>query len=85
MDGDEIQYQTRGHRTLLTQRGIVDLGPGDFIRIPLGIAHADVGDESSEYISLLSYHELPQVADTSHTGEPYSTARLDAIYSKAAR
>ncbi|RYH71203.1 MAG: hypothetical protein EON54_00085 [Alcaligenaceae bacterium] len=84
LDGDEIQYQIRGRRTLLTQRGIVDLHPGDFVRIPLGIAHASVCADSSEHVRLLSHQELPQVAETSRTADPYSPKRLNVAHSKVA-
>ncbi|WP_063005828.1 hypothetical protein [Nocardia salmonicida] len=79
LDADEIQYQISGVRTLLTQRGIVELGPGDFVRIPLGIAHTTVGHEAGSYISLLSHRELPQVAETSRTAHTYSPERLASL------
>jgi len=78
LDADEIQYQVSGRRTLLTQRGIVDLRPGDFVRIPLGIAHGNLVDEASTHLSLLSNQELPQVAESARTADPYSPARLTA-------
>ena len=55
LDADEIQYQAHGHRTLITQRGVVDLEPGDFVRIPLGISHTSVVTEPGDYVSLLSH------------------------------
>ncbi|WP_312878186.1 hypothetical protein [Lentzea indica] len=76
LDADEIQYQVSGHRTLLTQRGVAELGPGDFVRIPLGLAHASVTHEAGEYISLLSHNELPQVAETARTAQPYTAESL---------
>ncbi|MEU8898707.1 hypothetical protein [Nocardia sp. NPDC048505] len=79
LDADEIQYQISGVRTLVTQRGIVDLEPGDFVRIPLGIAHASVGRDEGAYLSLLSDRALPQVAETSRTAEPCTAERLEAL------
>ncbi|MFD3459813.1 hypothetical protein ACFWVM_08910 [Nocardia fluminea] len=79
LDADEIQYQISGRRTLLTQRGIVELGPGDFVRVPLGIAHASVGHEPGAYISVLSHRELPQVADTARTAQPCSPEYLASL------
>jgi mannose-6-phosphate isomerase-like protein (cupin superfamily) len=78
LDADEIQYQARGHRTLITQRGIVELGPGDFVRVPLGLAHASVVREPGEYGVLLSHRELPQVAETARIAEQYTKDRLIA-------
>ncbi|WP_329410400.1 hypothetical protein OG563_47335 [Nocardia vinacea] len=79
LDADEIQYQISGSRTLLTQRGIVGLAPGDFVRVPLGIAHATVGHQAGSYISLLSSRELPQVAETSRSARRYSPELLAAL------
>ncbi|WP_405846525.1 hypothetical protein [Streptomyces sp. NBC_01518] len=79
LDADEIQYQIGGRRTLVSQRGIVDLGPGDFVRIPLGIAYTSVCAEASEHIALFSDRELPQIAETTRTAEPYTPERLAAL------
>ncbi|WP_457220741.1 hypothetical protein [Nocardia gipuzkoensis] len=79
LDADEIQYQISGVRTLVTQRGIIELGPGDFVRIPLGIAHTSVGHEDGAYLSVLSHRELPQVAETSRTAQPCTPEYLDAL------
>ncbi|WP_433566749.1 hypothetical protein ACQP1O_17045 [Nocardia sp. CA-151230] len=82
LDADEIQYQISGSRMLLTQRGIVELGPGDFVRVPLGIAHCSIAAEESVHVSLLSHRELPQVAETTRTADMYSSARLAAAVEK---
>lgn len=76
LDADEIQYQISGHRTVLTQRGIAELHPGDFLRIPLGIAHADLCRGPAEYLVLQSDRELPQIAETARTAHPYSPQHL---------
>ena len=52
---DEIQIQTRGHRVLLSQRGLLTLEPGDFVYIPLGCAFTSiVEEEESTHISVLT-------------------------------
>ncbi|RSS17519.1 hypothetical protein EF914_25190 [Streptomyces sp. WAC05458] len=79
LDADEIQYQISGRRTLVSQRGIVELGPGDFVRIPLGIAYTSVCADASEHIALFSDRELPQIAETTRTAEPYTPERLAAL------
>ncbi|MFI5682939.1 hypothetical protein [Streptomyces sp. NPDC051636] len=79
LDADEIQYQISGRRTLVSQRGIVELGPGDFVRIPLGLAHTSISAEDTEFIALYSDRELPQVAETSRTAEPCSPQRLATL------
>ncbi|MEV6130633.1 hypothetical protein AB0M05_28000 [Streptomyces violaceusniger] len=79
LDADEIQYQVSGRRTLVSQRGIVGLEPGDCVRIPLGIAHTSVCDEGSRHVALFSDRELPQIAETTRTAEPYTPGRLAAL------
>ena len=79
LDADEIQYQAHGHRTLITQRGILDLEPGDFVRIPLGISHASVVTEPGDYVSLLSHQELHQVAETARTANAYTPEQLPSL------
>lgn len=79
LDADEVQYQVRGRRTVLTQRGLVELEPGDLLRIPVGIAHTSVSSEDGEYITLLCDRELPQIGETAKTAEPYSPERLAAL------
>lgn len=78
LDGDEIQYQISGTRTLVTQRGIVELCPGDFVRIPLGVAHTSIAGGPSAHITLLSHLALPQIAETDRTADLYSPERLAA-------
>ncbi|WP_194820507.1 hypothetical protein [Nocardia sp. XZ_19_385] len=85
LDGDTVHYQVSGTRTLISQRGIVALEPGDFVHIPLGVAYTSVNDEPGQYITLLSHRELPQVADTTRTADPYSPERLAAACAKADR
>ena len=84
LDADELQYQAVGHRTLLTQRGVVDLAPGDFVLVPLGISHTSVTDEPSQHISLLSHRELRQVAAAARMADPYTPERLAAPGDRAA-
>ncbi|MDT0307491.1 hypothetical protein RM780_11015 [Streptomyces sp. DSM 44917] len=79
LDADEIQYQARGRRTLITQRGIAELGPGDFIRVPLGIAHASVSEEESVHLVLHSDRALPQIAASSRSADPCTPERLAAL------
>ncbi len=79
LDADEVQYQISGRRTLLTQRGIVELEPGDFVLIPLGVSHAGVGDQSTEYISIRTRSAVSQIAETTRTADPFTTGRLDAL------
>src|ERR1700761_1959434 len=55
-DVEEISYQMCGDRTLMTEYGTVDLDPGDFVRIPVGVAHDNWGVDD---IHLLFYIPAP--------------------------
>jgi uncharacterized cupin superfamily protein len=60
---DEIQFQVAGTRTIVSQRGVVTLQPGDFTCIPRGCAHASVTDERSRHLSILTAEPVPPVAE----------------------
>jgi quercetin dioxygenase-like cupin family protein len=79
VDADEIQYQISGKRTVVTQRGIAELEPGDFLRIPLGIAHTSICAERTEFLIVHSGRELPQIAETTRTANAYSPEHLAAV------
>jgi mannose-6-phosphate isomerase-like protein (cupin superfamily) len=79
LDADEIHYQISGRRTVVTQRGIAELVPGDFVRIPLGTAHTSITTERAEFLIVQSGRELPQIAKTSRTADPYSPQHLAAV------
>ena len=52
---DEIQCQVKGRRTLVTQRGCLELEAGDWVCIPLGTAFTDFArDGSSTHVSVLT-------------------------------
>ncbi|MEU2304059.1 hypothetical protein [Streptomyces misionensis] len=75
LDADEIQYQISGRRVLLTQRGALELAPGDLVRVPLGVAHTSITDEPARHLTLLSHRPAPRVAPAARTAEPL-TSRL---------
>ncbi|MDQ6948787.1 MAG: cupin domain-containing protein [Actinomycetota bacterium] len=68
-NADEIQYQVTGRRLLVTQHGAVEVGPGDFVRIPIGLAFTSISAEPFRYISTISFHRLPRVYEASRTSD----------------
>ncbi|POM24351.1 hypothetical protein BTM25_29800 [Actinomadura rubteroloni] len=78
-NAEEIQYQVNGHRHLVTQRGTVRLEPGDFVRIPVGVAATSIHDGPSAHITLVSGRELPQVAETARTAERLDAPAIEAL------
>lgn len=79
LDVDEIQYQITGRRTLVTQRGALHLEPGDFVRIPVGVAFTSVSHETSEHLTLVSALTVPQFAPSSKTAEPIDFELLEEL------
>ena len=53
-DVDEISFHICGKRTLMSERGSVDLHPGDFARIPVFTAHDNYGIEDVHLIFYLT-------------------------------
>ena len=79
LDVDEIQYQLDGKRTLITDRGALDLEPGDFVRIPVGVAFASFHNDKSEHISLVSRYPVPQVAPSNQKSRSVSSYEVDQM------
>lgn len=69
MGADEIQYQAEGTRTIVSQRGVVTLEPGDFTCIPRGCPYANLTDGPSKHISLLTVDTVPAVREPSRLAD----------------
>ncbi|MFC6880789.1 MULTISPECIES: hypothetical protein [Actinomadura] len=79
LDADEIQYQAGGTRTLVTQRGTVELVPGDFVRIPRGVAFTGVHSEPSTHLAVATAEAMPQVAEAAKKARAITPAELEAL------
>ncbi len=76
---DEIQYQVSGRRTLITQRGIVELEAGEFVCIPLGCAFASISQEPSQHVSLLTSENTPAVCEPDRFADMDFAGFLDRL------
>ena len=79
LDFDEVQYQISGRRTLVSQLGLVELVPGDLVRIPVGVAYTSIAAEQNRYLTLASDRELPQVAATGRAATPCTAEVIAAV------
>ncbi|QKG27067.1 hypothetical protein [Actinomadura verrucosospora] len=79
LDADEIQYQVEGVRTLVTQRGAVELVPGDLVRIPRGVAFTGVHRERSVHLAVATAEAMPQVAEATKKARAVTPAELEAL------
>lgn len=77
-NADEIQYQVAGRRLLVTQHGTAELGPGDFARIPIGVAFTSIAAEPSRYISTIAFHRMPRAYPASRESEQWTADDVDA-------
>jgi len=58
--------------------GTVEVEPGDFIRIPIGLAFTSISTEPSRYIATVSFHRLPRVYEASRGSERWTVERIQA-------
>lgn len=75
----ELQLQTQGQRTLVTQRGTLRIEPGDCLVIPLGTAFTSIANEKNEYITMLLRQPPEAKKEFSKTAEPTT----EDLFSKA--
>ncbi|MCP2335758.1 hypothetical protein [Actinomadura rupiterrae] len=78
-DADDVQYQISGRRVLVTQLGVLELEPGDFVRIPVGVAFTSIVTEPSTHLTVLSALAVPQVTESTKTGQVLGVPDLDRL------
>ena len=78
MAADEIQYQVEGSRTIVSQRGVVTLEPGDFTCIPRGCAYANMTAGSSRHLSVLTVDPVPPAREPTREADMNVSAWLAA-------
>jgi len=72
---DEVHFQLKGSRATRTTQGEFPLGPGDFLLVPPGVSHRNVGDESTIRIVLYTRDSLDVSAEVEpHTERPKARA-----------
>ncbi|GAB7003469.1 hypothetical protein JCM18899A_09400 [Nocardioides sp. AN3] len=75
-DADEIQYQVSGHRLLTTQHGVVFVEPGDFVRIPVGVAFTTMSESPGRYIATVSAHRMLRTHPATRVGKPWDISTV---------
>ena len=74
---DEVHFQLKGSRATRTTQGEFPLAPGDFLLVPPGVSHRNVGDESTIRIVLYTRDPLNVSAEVaSHTDRPEAAKTL---------
>ncbi|MFT4229465.1 MAG: hypothetical protein QM602_04170 [Microbacterium sp.] len=75
---DEVQYQIAGTRLLISANGVVELTPGSFVHIPVGVAYASVAKGSSRHITTVTTGKLDCVWEHAAESEQWAHARIEA-------
>lgn len=81
-DADEIQYQVSGRRVLATQHGAVNIEPGDFVRVPVGVAFTTISDAPGRYLTTLSADRMLLKAPATRVGVPWEMRDVESARSK---
>lgn len=93
---EEIQYQISGERLLVSQRGMVRVQAGDFVRIPIGVAFTSIVVGEATHVRVCSatvYRQeidgvecvrahVPQIAESTGEAQPVD---LDAVARERAK
>lgn len=78
-DCEEVQYQISGRRTLVSQRGVIDIEPGDFVSVPAGTAFTSIADDANSYLVVVStapFECLQEPTKKARLAEPAELAAL---------
>jgi uncharacterized cupin superfamily protein len=76
---EEIQCQISGKRTLITQRGIIELEPGDFISIPDGVAFTDKTTSESTHVTVLTFNHAPAKAEIAKVAQETTSEAVEKV------
>lgn len=74
-----IHCQISGTRKLVSQRGTVELQPGDFVSIPRGVAYTSICKEDSSYILILAADDVELKSGVAKKAETSSIESVAAI------
>ncbi|KAJ5995806.1 hypothetical protein N7481_002783 [Penicillium waksmanii] len=81
---DAIQYQLEGSRTLVTQRGTIEMHPGDYICIPKGCAYTNISKGTCQYVVILTSEIASVKAPYCKMASETSMEMVEAIRKDAA-
>jgi len=83
-NADEIQYQVAGTRLLVSANGSVELTPGTFVHIPVGVAYASITAGSSKHLTTVTTGKLTCVWEAAIESSRWSLEDIEAYREHAA-
>ena len=83
-NADEIQYQVSGTRLLITPNGVVEMSPGTFVHVPVGVAWASIVAGPSQHLTTVSRLKLNLAYTDGTTSEKWEQGDIEAYRTKIA-
>lgn len=80
-NADDIQYQVAGTRLLVSANGSVELTPGTFVHIPVGVAYASITAGSSKHLTTVTTGKLTCVWEAAIESSWWSLEDIEAYRS----
>ena len=77
-NADELQYQIDGTRLLVSANGVVEMVPGTFVHLPVGVAFTSIATGPSRHIVTVSRHKLECAYDGATDSAKWSFADIEA-------
>jgi len=81
---DEVQYQIEGTRLLISANGVVEMTPGTFVHLPVGVAFASIVSGTSTHLTTLSQGALESVYDGATDSATWTVEEIDAYRERVA-
>ncbi len=81
---DEVQYQVAGTRLLISANGVVEMTPGTFVHLPVGVAFASIVSGTSTHVTTLSRGALECVYEGATDSAAWTAEEIDAHRNRVA-
>ncbi|XPP27384.1 MAG: hypothetical protein ACNYNX_04145 [Leucobacter sp.] len=82
-NADEVQYQVSGTRLLISANGVVEMKPGTFVHLPVGVAYASIVSGDSRHLATVSRYKLDSVYEGATDSEKWSLEQIDEYRKRA--
>ena len=83
-NADEVQYQVEGTRLLVSANGVVEMTPGTFVHLPVGVAHTSISQGPSRHITTVSRHKFDSAYQGATESTKWSFEQIDAYRAERA-
>ena len=80
---EEIQYQIEGTRLLVSANGVVEMTPGTFVHLPIGVAHTSIVTGDSKHLTTVTTDKLACVWTDAQQSTKWSLEDIEAYRNKS--